>query len=165
MECEWGWTSVLMSVSMLESHQELIVGFVTENSVQLNWQQMKGKKHAAHQDSGVSSARSQFAQSAGKRGMINMHKITYETECLANYPTNHAYQSQSVNWQPIVRFEWLNMQNGLAGHSRSNFQFKSCQSDHWLWRYGLLRPNGAPMAFPGKKGLSWIPMSLLAARH
>ena len=35
----------------------------------------KRKRHAEHQDWGVSSARSQSAQSTGKRGMINMHKI------------------------------------------------------------------------------------------
>jgi hypothetical protein len=57
------------------------------------------------------------------------------TKCLASYPTDHTTLSPAVTWEPMVRFAWLNMQHGLAGHSRSILHLGSCWSDHCRLTY------------------------------
>ncbi len=47
-------------------------------------------------------------------------------ETVANYPTNHTTQSPAVTLHPLVRLAQLNMQNGLAGHSRSVLPLRPC---------------------------------------
>ena len=54
----------------------------------------------------------------------------------------------------MVRFTWLNMQNGLVGHNRSVFYLALSQSDHYWGRYEWLQPKWVPNGYLGRKGLN-----------